>query len=82
MVGLAGWAATWWRLLQAGHECVPVLTTALYERFSSRGEAEFQDRLPSALALQFGGHVKEPIHLAPPRCLKIELAHDTLHQCA
>ena len=41
---------------------VPVLTTALYERFSSRGEAEFQDRLLSALRFQFGGHVEEPIH--------------------
>jgi 6-phosphogluconate dehydrogenase len=41
---------------------VPVLTTALYERFSSRGEADFQDRLLSALRFQFGGHVEEPIH--------------------
>jgi 6-phosphogluconate dehydrogenase len=41
---------------------VPVLTTALYERFSSRGQAEFQDRLLSALRFQFGGHVEEPIH--------------------
>jgi 6-phosphogluconate dehydrogenase len=35
---------------------VPVLTTALYERFTSRGEADFQDRLLSALRFQFGGH--------------------------
>jgi 6-phosphogluconate dehydrogenase len=35
---------------------VPVLTTALYERFSSRGEADFQDRLLSAMRFQFGGH--------------------------
>ncbi len=41
---------------------VPVLTTALYERFSSRGEADFQDKLLSALRFQFGGHVEEPIH--------------------
>ena len=35
---------------------VPVLTTALYERFSSRGEADFADKLLSAMRLQFGGH--------------------------
>jgi 6-phosphogluconate dehydrogenase len=41
---------------------VPVLTTALYERFSSRGAADFQDKLLSALRFQFGGHAEEPIH--------------------
>jgi 6-phosphogluconate dehydrogenase len=35
---------------------VPVLTTALYERFSSRGEADFQGKLLSALRFEFGGH--------------------------
>jgi 6-phosphogluconate dehydrogenase len=38
---------------------VPVLTTALYERFSSRGAADFQDKLLSALRFQFGGHVEK-----------------------
>jgi 6-phosphogluconate dehydrogenase len=38
---------------------VPVLSTALYERFSSRGEADFQDRLLSAMRFQFGGHVEK-----------------------
>jgi 6-phosphogluconate dehydrogenase len=38
---------------------VPVLTTALYERFTSRGEADFQDRLLSAMRFQFGGHVEK-----------------------
>jgi 6-phosphogluconate dehydrogenase len=38
---------------------VPVLTTALYERFSSRGEADYQDRLLSAMRFQFGGHVEK-----------------------
>ena len=38
----------------------PVLTTALYERFSSRGGADFQDRLLSALRYQFGGHQEKP----------------------
>ncbi len=41
---------------------VPVLSTALYTRFSSRGDADFQDKLLSALRFQFGGHVEEPIH--------------------
>jgi 6-phosphogluconate dehydrogenase len=39
---------------------VPVLTTALYERFSSRGEADFQSKLLSAMRFQFGGHVEKP----------------------
>jgi len=39
---------------------VPVLTTALYERFSSRGAADFQDKLLSAMRFQFGGHLEQP----------------------
>ena len=39
---------------------VPVLTTALYERFSSRGAAEFQDKLLSAMRYEFGGHHEKP----------------------
>jgi 6-phosphogluconate dehydrogenase len=35
---------------------VPVLSAALYERFSSRGEAEFANKLLSAMRYQFGGH--------------------------
>ena len=38
---------------------VPVLTTALYERFASRGEADYQDKLLSAMRFQFGGHVEK-----------------------
>ena len=38
----------------------PVLTTALFERFSSRGEADFADRLLSAMRKQFGGHAEKP----------------------
>jgi len=38
---------------------VPVLTTALYERFSSRGEAVFQDKLLSAMRFEFGGHIEK-----------------------
>jgi len=39
---------------------VPVLTAALFARFSSRGEAEFQNRVLSAMRFQFGGHVEKP----------------------
>jgi len=38
---------------------VPVLTTALYERFSSRGEADFANKLLSAMRYQFGGHLEK-----------------------
>jgi 6-phosphogluconate dehydrogenase len=40
---------------------VPVLTTALYERFSSRGEADFANRLLSAMRYEFGGHMEKPV---------------------
>lgn len=39
---------------------VPVLTSALYERFSSRGEADFQNRILSAMRYGFGGHSEKP----------------------
>jgi len=39
---------------------VPVLSTALYERFSSRGEADYQDKVLSAMRYQFGGHLEKP----------------------
>ena len=39
---------------------VPVLTAALYERFTSRGEADFQDKLLSAMRFGFGGHLEKP----------------------
>jgi 6-phosphogluconate dehydrogenase len=39
---------------------VPVLTCALYERFSSRGEADFADKLLSAMRYEFGGHLEKP----------------------
>lgn len=35
-------------------------TTALYERFSSRGQAEFPDKLLSAMRFELGGHVEKP----------------------
>jgi 6-phosphogluconate dehydrogenase len=39
---------------------VPVLSAALYQRFNSRGEADYQDKLLSAMRYQFGGHVEMP----------------------
>jgi 6-phosphogluconate dehydrogenase len=39
---------------------VPVLATALFERFSSRGEGDFADRVLSAMRFQFGGHLEKP----------------------
>jgi 6-phosphogluconate dehydrogenase len=38
----------------------PVLTASLYERFSSRGEAEFSNKLLSAMRYEFGGHLEKP----------------------
>jgi 6-phosphogluconate dehydrogenase len=40
---------------------VPVLSAALYQRFSSRGEADYQDKLLSAMRFQFGGHAEKAI---------------------
>src|SRR5947209_9955202 len=50
-----------WTIKAAIDEAVPahVLTAALYERFSSRGEADFADRLLSALRYEFGGHLEK-----------------------
>ena len=39
---------------------VPVLSSALYERFSSRGESDFADKVLSAMRYEFGGHVEKP----------------------
>jgi len=51
-----------WTILAAIDEGVPaeVLTAALYERFSSRGEADYQNKLLSAMRYQFGGHHEKP----------------------
>ena len=50
-----------WTLDAAIDEAVPahVLAAALFERFASRGEAEFQDRVLSAMRFGFGGHVEK-----------------------
>jgi 6-phosphogluconate dehydrogenase len=50
-----------WTLDAAVDEAVPahVLAAALFERFASRGEAEFQDRMLSAMRFGFGGHVEK-----------------------
>jgi len=51
-----------WTIKAAIDEGVPahVLSSALYERFSSRGEADFADKLLSAMRYQFGGHLEKP----------------------
>jgi len=51
-----------WTIKAAIDEAVPtpVLSTALHQRFSSRGEAEYADRLLSAMRFQFGGHHEKP----------------------
>jgi 6-phosphogluconate dehydrogenase len=50
-----------WTIKAAIDEAVPahVLTAALYERFSSRGEADFANKLLSAMRYQFGGHLEK-----------------------
>jgi 6-phosphogluconate dehydrogenase len=50
-----------WTIKAAIDEAVPapVLTAALYERFSSRGDAEFQNKLLSAMRYEFGGHLEQ-----------------------
>jgi len=52
-----------WTIKAAIDEAVPtpVLSTALYSRFSSRGEAEFADKLLSAMRFEFGGHVEKSV---------------------
>ena len=50
-----------WTIKASIDEAVPspVLTNALYERFSSRGEADFADKLLSAMRYEFGGHLEK-----------------------
>ncbi|MDQ6659578.1 MAG: decarboxylating 6-phosphogluconate dehydrogenase [Chloroflexota bacterium] len=51
-----------WTISAAIDESVPayVLSSALYERFSSRGEADYADKLLSAMRFEFGGHLEKP----------------------
>ena len=51
-----------WTILAAIDEGTPadVLTASLYQRFTSRGEAEFQNKLLSAMRFEFGGHHEKP----------------------
>src|SRR5262245_48188442 len=51
-----------WTIKAAIDEAVPahVRAAALYERFSSRGEADFADRVLSAMRYEFGGHIEKP----------------------
>ena len=56
-----------WTIAAAIDEAVPapVLTTALYERFSSRGKADFQSKLLSAMRYEFGGHLEKAANEGP-----------------
>jgi 6-phosphogluconate dehydrogenase len=51
-----------WTIKAAIDEAVPahVLSAALYDRFASRGEAEFANKLLSAMRYEFGGHIEKP----------------------
>jgi 6-phosphogluconate dehydrogenase len=51
-----------WTIMAAIEESAPapVLSTALYQRFSSRGEDEFAEKVLSAMRFQFGGHIERP----------------------
>jgi 6-phosphogluconate dehydrogenase len=53
-----------WTILAAVDESTPapVLSAALYSRFSSRGEEDFANKVLSALRFQFGGHVEQKAH--------------------
>ena len=52
-----------WTVVAAIDESAPapVISAALYDRFSSRGEADFADKLLSAMRHAFGGHVEKPV---------------------
>lgn len=52
-----------WTVLAAVDEGIPanVLSGALYERFASRGEGDFADRVLSAMRKEFGGHAEKPV---------------------
>ncbi len=51
-----------WTVAAAVDESVPanVLSASLFSRFSSRGEADYGDKLLSAMRKQFGGHAEKP----------------------
>jgi len=54
-----------WTILAAIESSAPapVLSAALFQRFASRGEMDFSDRLLSAMRQQFGGHVERPLNV-------------------
>jgi 6-phosphogluconate dehydrogenase len=51
-----------WTVIAAVDEGAPapVLSAALYQRFTSRGQGEFADKVLSAMRFEFGGHVERP----------------------
>ncbi len=70
-----------WTIKAAIDEAVPtpVLTTALYERFSSRGEGRLSESLLSAMRFEFGGHLEKPAEAAPA---KKKIMSDQVHSDA
>ncbi|PUA18807.1 phosphogluconate dehydrogenase (NAD(+)-dependent, decarboxylating) [Glaciimonas sp. PCH181] len=58
-----------WTITAAIDEAVPapILSAALYERFSSRGESDFADKVLSAMRHGFGGHVEKAIEPTTPK---------------
>ena len=58
-----------WTVKAAIDEAVPapVLTSALFQRFDSRGQAEFQNKVLSAMRFGFGGHLETPPNQAEPK---------------
>ena len=58
-----------WTVQAAIDEAVPapVLSAALYARFSSRGDADFANRVQSAMRHEFGGHVEKPAQGQPSK---------------
>ena len=71
LAGYDGWVSDSgegrWAVQAAIDEAVPapVLSAALYARFGSRGDADFANRVQSAMRHEFGGHVEKPVD-APP----------------
>ena len=49
-----------WTIQAAIDEGVPVLSAALFERFASRGNADFANRVLFAMQYEFGGHAEKP----------------------
>lgn len=65
-----------WMIQTAIVKGVPVLTMAMYARFASRGEADFQDKLLSAKRFGFGGHLENQTNRNERKPMLIKLSTD------